>query len=133
MKKKKELIENKWMTKAPLYIDKKDKRYDKYVKQIKEKGFSDTETWCFFSVIAEFILPRLKRFKDITNGHPGDTTEEEWDVIIDKMIFAFEWSLEDGSMTDKYMDASTEERDANEEKYKEGMKLFVEYFRGLWW
>jgi hypothetical protein len=87
-------LHSKWSVKKPLYITKKDKRYAKHLKQLKERGFSDTETWSLYSVLSDFILPRLKRFKEVTNGFPstGDMTMEKWYEILDKMIFAFEWS-----------------------------------------
>ena len=124
---------SKWSTEKPLYIDEKDDRYKNQMEQLKEFGFSDSETWSLFSVVAEFILPRLKRLKEIKGGYPANLTNAEWDEILNKMIFAFEWSLTDGNMTDEYMAMTDEERDDSWEKYKEGMELFAEYFMGLWW
>lgn len=126
-----EKLTSRWSLKSPLYITKKDKRYKRHLKQLRSDGFSDTETWALDSVIAEFILPRLKRFKEVINGHPIAFSENEWNGILDKMIFAFEWSLsyeEEGNL-----EPSEKERDANWEKYKEGMKLFAENFMDLWW
>jgi len=131
--KKKEKLTSKWSLKKPLFVEKSDKRYKKHVKQLKENGFSDAETWCLFAGISEFILPRLKRFKEINNGYPGDLTEAKWDKILDNMIFAFEWAVMDGEMTDEYMDLSDKKKEDGWKKYEEGMKLFGEYFMGLWW
>lgn len=36
--------------------------------------------------IIEWLVPRLKAFKERTTGYPGDITEEEWDNILDKII-----------------------------------------------
>lgn len=36
--------------------------------------------------IIEWLVPRLKVFKERTTGYPGDVTEEEWDNILDKII-----------------------------------------------
>lgn len=126
---------SKWSVKKPLYITKRDKRYAKHLKQLKERGFSDTETWSLYSVLSEFILPRLKRFKEVTNGFPstGDMTMEKWYEILDKMIFSFEWALFEDEDADAYGKLSEEEIKENWGKYAEGMKLFAEYFRDLWW
>lgn len=131
---KKHIISYKWVTKKPLYIDKTDKRYKKYVKQLKKDGFSNTETWCLTSVIAQFILPRLIKFKEITNGYPGNDdfpTMEKWHEGLDKMIFAFEWAIaNDAEENYKLSDKIKKE---NWNKYIEGMRLFSEYFMALWW
>ena len=128
----KELHSN-WSLKEPLYVEKKDKRYNCYVKQLKKHGFSDTETWSLDSVVCQFILPRLKRFREISNGFPGgdDMTSEKWDAIVDQMIFSFMWSLHNED--DKYRDLSEAERLANWGKYDIGINQFAKWFRHLWW
>ena len=128
---KKYEIPYRWVTKKPLYIDKKDKRYKEYVKQLKKDGLSNTETWCLTSVIASFVLPRLIRFKEVTNGYPHGLTEEKWNEILDKMIFAFEWALANDELENHEL--SDKIKDDNWKKYKEGMELFAEWFMALWW
>ena len=127
----------KWSLKNPMYIDKKDKRYNKHVKQLKVEGFSDTESWSLDSVLSMFILPRLVRFREVANGFPfcevdgKHMTMEKWHEILHKMIFAFEWNIiceEEGSYK-----LSDEIKKANWDKYQEGMALFAKYFRDLWW
>ena len=112
----------KWRLKKPLYIKKSDDRYEKHKKQLEERGFSDTETWSLCSVIAEFIIPRLERFKEIKGGVPMCFKDEsEYDKILDKIIFAFKYALKD-DFSEK-----------GEKKYVEGIALFSKYFRYLWW
>lgn len=123
-------IENKWVTKKPLYIEKTDKRYKKYVGQLKKDGFCDCETWNLEGVISEFILPRLKRFRELANGHPMSLTMEQWWEILDKMIFAFEWNL---TYDDISVKMSESEQKKMRKKYNEGMKLFGKWFLDLWW
>jgi len=129
--KKEKYTTSKWSLKKPLYLKKTDKRYKNHVKQLKERGFSSAETWALDSVICEFVLPRLKRFREITISYPPNLTPEKWNDIIDKMIFAFDWSLM--CEEDDYYNLDEETKKANWEKYTEGMKLFAEYFRDLWW
>ena len=123
---KKKIPKCKWALKKPLYVTKKDKRYKRYVKQLATTGISDDETWSLFSVIAEFALPRLKRFKKIPFGYPGNITSEEWDRILGEMIFAFEYAL---------MDVDEQEHLKMRKgyyRYKRGMKLFTQYYFHLW-
>jgi hypothetical protein len=68
------------------------------------KGWNDSDLWSLDHTVAVYMLPRLKRFKEILHGHPNfytdpaNPTEEEnfedgmkkWKEIIDKMIYAFE-------------------------------------------
>jgi hypothetical protein len=119
---------SRWSLKKPMYLDKKDKRYKKHMAQLKKNGFSDSETWSLDSAIAEFIVPRLKRFKQLQNGFPMGLTEQQWDVIVDKMIFAFEFHL----MKDNWSDNKAG-FDAEYEKYEEGLQLFTKWFGHLWW
>ena len=56
------------------------------------------ETWSLFTNIAEYVLPRLKLFKRLQNGYPGRDeadTPEKWYEILDKIILAFEYILDE--------------------------------------
>ena len=99
-----------------------NKREIKYKKQRLKRGFDDSETWSLYTTIASFIVPRLKRFKKVNNGYPANLTEEEWDTILDKMIFSFENCDHDKLFEKEFYD-----------KYEEGINLFAKYFMGLWW
>jgi len=48
----------------------------KFKEQREERGFDDTEVYNLDSTIARFILPRLKRYKELNNIVPTDLTEE---------------------------------------------------------
>ena len=99
---------------------------EKNLKNTKNKGlndFDDTETYSLFNTIAKFTLPRLKRFKEVTDSHPTDMTFEEWMIILDKIIE----SLEIISKDDSFL------KHEKEAKIKEGIDLFGKYFTYLWW
>jgi len=116
-------LQSAWKLKTPLYLKPADKRYKIYKKQLKTNGFSDTETWNFDYVIASFILPRLKRFREINNGFPEKLGEKGWNVVLDKMIRGFELHILDKiNMTD-----------LEYENIEEAWKLLAEYHRDLWW
>jgi len=116
----------KWFLKKPYYVTKGDKRYKKYVAQLTTTGISDDETWNLFCVIAEFALPRLKRFKEIPIGYPGNITSEKWDEILGEMIFAFEYALMDDD------EQAQLKMRKGYYRHKRGMKLFAQYFLHLW-
>lgn len=64
------------------------KKHGKYV------PYSDL--WSLDITIANFVLPRLKRFKKENIGYPGIDemdTLEKWDEALDKMILAFEYVI----------------------------------------
>ncbi len=95
------------------------------------RGFSDRELWDLDNTIAEFILPRLKRFKNKHDLYPGDSAKEEWDKNIDLMIEAFEMILneDDYIHNDDYVKSIKNYND----KIKKGLKIFSENFMNLWY
>ena len=97
-------------------------------KRIKKKHgkIQDNEIWDLDDTLARYILPRLKRFRQIkTNSYPSRLSGlEEWYQIIDKMIYSFNKCIEDEW---DYSNLEEENR-----IYQEGMNLFAEYFRDLW-
>lgn len=108
-------------------LNSSDKRIKKYAKQRREHGFDDTETWNLDASILKFILPRLKRFKEVTNGHPGNLTEQQWNDVLDTMIQYCEFSLTDELL---YIHSYSEKQ---KKLVKNGRKAFIKYFHHLWW
>ena len=63
------------------------------------RGWNDSDIWNLDHTIAIFVIPRLKKLKEKTNGYPGSLEINEsdyeegmiqWKQILDKMIYAFE-------------------------------------------
>ena len=92
----------------------KYKNYDK---------FKDYETWNLDNTFARFIVPRLKRFRelvaspDTVYGYPVVVGSMElWLEILDKMIWAFEQYIDD--YIDQYcsgeVDIKSEEADTSD-------------------
>lgn len=121
----------------------KDKREKTWKRQRAERGFDDRDLWCLDATIAEFILPRLKAFRkqNVSNWFPDfdnsfldrkDRKKQmKWgckktNCVIDKMILAFELLIEYGR---KGKILSKEEN----KNVTEGLRLFYEYFRALWY
>lgn len=97
------------------------KRKVKFFIQRWIRGFDDSELWNLDCTIAQFILPRLRVFKEFNDGHPSNITMEEWNTILDTMIFSFE-------------NIEAEPNFDNELEYKiqHGLYLFAHYFGNLW-
>lgn len=47
-------------------------------------GWDDSDTWNLDDTLAEFLLPRLRRFRKITENHPMHMTAEDWDDCLGK-------------------------------------------------
>lgn len=127
-------------------------------KYAKKKGtyVSNKETWSLDYTIAEWILPRLKLYKKLTNGFPPidrevysktkefkNITFEDWQNILNEIILGFEQILIDplDVAIDKNLefknktDSKTYEDICNErqEKIERGLDLFKYYIQDLWW
>ncbi len=68
------------------YVERKDARYTQYKQIQKETGVSPDETWSLDITFANFILPRLKMYRDRNAKGQKD---------IDKMIDAFTLILQE--------------------------------------
>lgn len=106
-----------------MFIKPADKRYKIYKKQLKTNGFSDTETWNLDHVIISFILPRLKRFREINNGYPPDLGEKGWNEVLDNMIVGFELHVLD----------KIGYSDLEWNNIQQSWNLLAKYFNHLWW
>jgi hypothetical protein len=89
--------------------------------QRRTRGFDDRETWDLDVTIAEFVLPRLRRFKNVTKCYPSGMTEEEWHEMLDGMILAFEWI------------ATSREATYKPDNVHSGLRDFGDYYFDLWW
>lgn len=106
----------------------------------KKKGkVLDDELWNFDVTICNWIIPRLKRFKQINCAYPGREpmdTPEAWDEALDKMIRGFEILKDDP--IDKYWYEGCDMKEiinkAEEDRKiaHEGLQLFVDWFESLW-
>lgn len=116
-------------------IIKRIKRQIKFFFQRRTRGFDDSITWSLDTQISEWIIPRLKKFREIgapkvTPGHmimkKEEGAHEEWLRRIDMMIRAFEIAANEENCF-----IISEEQDAKD--YEEGMDYFRKHFRDLWW
>ena len=104
------------------------------------------DTWSMDHTLAHIVLPMLVQLKATQHGHPADLTEQEWDEILDKMIWAFEQKCRDDWEGDfyGYEDDATERfglkllwddhegSKAHQERMTNGFRLFGKYYENLW-
>ena len=98
--------------------------------------------------IARFILPRLMVFKKHCERTPNlNMTREEWNEILDKMIYAFvriacqteedtpEYKAYIKAIWNNEQDLADLKREAKAslKPISEGLSLYHKYYRSLWW
>ena len=116
-------------------------------------GFDDSVTWSLDYEIAKFVLPRLKRFQELSRNNPlfgvpmlgeenlyndeeFEKNVKEWDEIMSKMIIAFDGIVNESKFWDSIPENQIDVRKEQEEFYRirdEGLDLFRKYFQNLWW
>lgn len=119
-----------------------DERCEGWKKQRLERGFDDTELWNLDATILQFIIPRLKEYREMVNGYPGlFNSADEWHNALDEMIWAMEWyvseDIRDEFKKDKYGNFFKDENGhlvptEEHQRAKNGWKLFCENFFSLW-
>lgn len=100
-----------------------DKREIKYKKQRQKRGFDDSETWSLRDTIANFIIPRLKRYESITDTR----IERNPELVADIRIFLRAMEL---IARDKGIAIYSKEEDII---ITMGLNAFPRIFMSLWW
>ena len=95
-----------------------DKRFPKWKKQRKKRGFDDTETWSLDVTICKYLVPRLKRFRKIAVRK----ISKKQKTALDRMIKGFDIAKKDGIVGDKKVAA-----------VRRAFKLLGKNHEWLWW
>ena len=106
------------------------------------------DTWSMDCTLAMIIHPMLVQLKATTHGYPSTTTEQEWDQILDEMIWAFEQKCRDNWEDDYYGDYVEDQKNGSmvgsfkwidheglkthQERMSNGFRLFGKYYENLW-
>ena len=90
------------------------------------------DTWSMDHTLAHIVLPMLVQLKATQHGHPANMTEQEWDDILDEMIWAFEQKCRDDWMDDYDYSWNSEGAKAHQERMSNGFRLFGKYYENLW-
>ena len=96
------------------------------------------DTWNMFKTLAIIIHPMLKQLKETTHGYPSDLTEEQWNIILDKMIWSFDQI--DNDWEEKFLqtygllsdDKTRQEYITFKNQVQEGLDLFAKHYMDLW-
>jgi hypothetical protein len=104
-------------------VDNLDERAIRFAKQREERGWDDSETWNLDHSIATFVLPRLRRFRELDFCHPPHMSAEAWNAAVDDMIYGMEVCAADDDFRPEI----------DWERVRKGLSLFGENFRHLWW
>ena len=99
-----------------------------------------------FSLDYSFLLRYekiLKDFRKYNNGHPCNMTEEEWNKILDDMIYHLHYMIEENVENELQTYVKDDENsyiidgrtvfNIMEEHRKEFFELFSKYFYNLWY
>lgn len=116
--------------------------YDEFKEFRLKNNFGISSLWNLDHTIIQFILPRLKAFKEQTHGFPGTfDTMEAWQKTLNEMIWALEWydseDIHDDWKKDEYGNFLKDEKGElipteEHQRAKDGWKLFCDNFFGLW-
>jgi hypothetical protein len=117
-------------------------------KQTTSIKIHDYDTWNMDHTLALVILPMLKQLKETKHGYPHELSEEEWDNILDEMIWAFKQKCRDNWEDDYYGDYVEDQKNGSmvgsfkwidheglkthQERMTNGFRLFGKYFENLW-
>lgn len=99
---------------------------NKRLKKKKNLSIPNSEIWGLNYTLAKYILPRLKRFKEVCCSYPCELTETEWKEILNKMIWSFQYIIKNDE-SNELLEIMKEN-----EQCQEGLNLFAKYFRNLW-
>jgi len=102
------------------------------------RGFSDDITWDLDRQLAVWLLPRLKRFKELNNGYPDHLTPQEWDNKLTLIIESLESIVHDQNLLWHRIALLTDEQQTEEikkkmKKHEHGLKLLGQYLLHFWW
>ena len=129
----------------------------KYFYQRHTRGYDDLDKWNAAWYIARKAIPVLTAMRNSFKGtslrwhredrhgniielthdevfaesEPIALTENEWCEIIDDIIYAFKFVLDEDDVNN-FSSFSQEEYEKNKKKHKRGLKLFSIYLMSLW-
>ena len=114
----------------------------KYRFQRASRGWADCDTWNMDFWFMKVMRPMLQHLRDTHTSHPGNLTEEAWNVVLDRMIFLLnEMDENTCSQQNVFWKGKDKDRALEREmdicKYRNSCKdeffrLFSKYFYDLW-
>lgn len=102
------------------------KRQWRWFKQRRKQGFDERVTWNLDGALAKWMAPKIKLFKQLNVGYPHELTWEQWNAILDELIWAFEWRS-----SKNYWDEDLDELKST--RYRTAMEMFGKFIWHMWW
>lgn len=104
------------------------------------KGYDSVDIFDTFDKFIERYTRILTRFKKNHYGYPASLSEEEWDNILDKMIYHLHYMDEDNVINeltknlpeDCWWESDKSVSEIMEKHKDEFFNMFSEYFYNLW-
>ena len=103
-----------------------------------EEGFKKSEFFSLDYSLSLYIYSQLCYFREYClYGYPNGFTEEKWKDTLDKMIEAFKLIITEDQSFQQSMHLNIGERKIisknRQKKINYGLRLFIKYFRNLWY
>lgn len=124
-------MHNSWCEKQIKQIQKEriDSRKKLWLKQFKNRGWTNKELWNLDVSFANWILPRLIEFKKQTLSYPSKFKNvTQWKKVLQTMIDGFTIMATEN----EYFALPRTDKDKKFKKIKLSMSLFHEYVYDLW-
>lgn len=91
------------------------------------------DTWSMDYTLSLLIVPMLKQLKEDSHGYPATLNSfEEWQGILDKMIWSFEQAKNEYEGCYGLALNNNEEYKAYMNQIQQGFDLFGKYYMSLW-
>lgn len=101
-----------------------------FAQQRLERGFDDSDTWSLDYTLACWLLPRLKRFREVTPAVPSSLPNmEAWQEILEKIEFSLQCTIDDLKPLGQQKLVPLDQHP----RWAEGYKLLGEWMMALWW
>lgn len=116
----------------------------KFCYQRVKYGWCDGDTWSIDMWFLNIIPQMIQQLKEEKHGYPGTMTEEEWDKILDDMIFYFteaceetcsqinQYDLFDENQVKNYLNRDLEIFEYRDKCKDKALDMFKKYFWNLW-
>lgn len=101
-----------------------------------KNGWAPCDTWSLDAYLSSWMPEALRYLKKNRNGFPSNSSDKEWEDILEKMALGFEASRKQDDIElgkgEGAVDEYKKKMDELEAIRKEGMNLFVEHYDALW-
>jgi hypothetical protein len=95
--------------------------------QTKKSKIKEDDVVCLYYDLTEYVIPRLRKFKEISISYPCNETSESWNEKLDFIADSLEKVI-----SDDYHDLPISEMIRLKEQAKQASKMLGEVWFDLW-